>query len=39
MCIFIQETKANQVASTESEIQLIDMSYAIKPLNLQGGQW
>lgn len=39
MCIFIQETKANQVASTEPEIPLIDMSYAIKPLNLQGGQW
>lgn len=39
MCIFIQEIKANQAALTEPEIPLNDMSFNIKPLNLQGGQW
>ncbi|KAF1798223.1 hypothetical protein FB192DRAFT_1398315 [Mucor lusitanicus] len=38
MCIFIQEIKANQAASTEPEVPLNDMSFNIKPLNLQGGQ-
>ena len=39
MCIFIQKIKANQAALTEPETPLNDMSYNIKPLNLQGGQW
>jgi len=39
MCIFIKDVKANQASSTETEAPLNDMSFNIKPLNLQGGQW